>query len=75
MTGSELNYKTRAKDTGKLIQVQEYEVENKLNYKSYRWRSIRSWNQLPQDITSITSIQEFKFKLKAWVVENISTYP
>ena len=75
MTGSEYNYKTRAKDAGKLRQVQEYKVENELNYKSYRWRSIRSWNQLPQDITSITSIQEFKFKLKAWVMENISIHP
>ena len=28
ITGSEYNYKTRAKDAGKLRQVQEYKVEN-----------------------------------------------
>ena len=46
MTGRDYNYKTRAKDAGKLRIVPEYKLDHDLNLKSFRWRSIRSWNQL-----------------------------
>ena len=49
MAVTDYNYKTRAKDSGKLRLVSEYKVDHELNLKSYRWRSIRSWNQLPLD--------------------------
>ena len=55
MAGIEYNYKSRAKDAGKLRVVVGYKLDSELNFKSYRWRSIRYWNQLPQDITSSTS--------------------
>ena len=75
MTGRDYNYKTRAKDAGKLRIVPEYKLDNELNLRSYRWRSIKSWNQLPLNITSITSLAKFKVQLKARVKNNVDIYP
>ena len=75
MTGRDYIYKTRAKDAGKLRIVPEYKLDHDLNLKSFRWRSIRSWNHLPLNITSITSLDKFKVQLKAWVKNNIDIYP
>ena len=33
--------------------VSDYKAEHELNMKSYRWRSIKSWNQLPLDTVLI----------------------
>ena len=75
MAGTGYNYKTRAKDDGKLRIVTDYKLESELNLKSYRWRSIRYWNQLPKDITSIHNLYEFKWKLKTWILKNIEINP
>ena len=75
MAGTDYNYKTRAKDSGKLRLVSDYKVDHELNLKSYRWRSIRSWNQLPLDITSISSLSKFKVQLETWVQKNNDIYP
>ena len=57
MAGIEYNYKYRAKDAGKLRVVVGYKLDSELNFKCYRWRSIRCWNQFPQDITSTPNLQ------------------
>ena len=75
MAGTKYNYETRAKDAGKLRVVTEYKPDNDLNLKSYRWRSSRYWNQLPQDITSTKNLYKFKGKLKVWVLKNIDINP
>ena len=75
MAGTEFNYKTRAKDAGKLRHGADYIPDQGLNWKSYRWRSIRCWNQLPQEITLLTKLPKFKTKLKSWVLQNININP
>ena len=75
MAGTKYNYETRAKDAGKLRVVSDYKPDNSLNLKSYRWRSSKYWNQLPQDITSTKSLYKFKGKLKVWVLKNIDINP
>jgi hypothetical protein len=75
MAGTEYNYKCRAKDAGKLRVVAGYKIDSDLNIKSYRWRSIKCWNQLPQDITSTPNLYKFKVKLKAWVLKNVDLNP
>ena len=75
MAGTEYNYKSRAKDAGKLRVVAGYKIDSDLNIKSYRWRSIKCWNQLPQDITSTPNLYKFKVKLKAWVLKNVDLNP
>ena len=75
MAGSEYNYKTRAKDAGTLRLVSSYKPDCKLNIQSYRWRSIKCWNQLPQDITSTHNLYKFKVKLKTWVLKNVDLNP
>ena len=75
MAEPNFNYKTRAKEVGKLRNAADYTPKNELNLKSYRWRSMRYWNQLPADITLISSMPKFKAKLKTWVLENIAIHP
>ena len=75
MAGREFNYKTRAKDAGKLRHGADYIPDQGLNWKSYRWWSIRCWNQLPQEITLLTKLPKFKTKLKSWVLQNININP
>ena len=75
MLDTEYKYKTRAKDAKKLRLTANYKPDHELNLKAYRWRSIRSWNQLPTDIILINNLSEFKVKLKTWVQQNIDLYP
>ena len=75
MAEPNFNYKTSAKEAGKLRNAAGYTPKNELNLKSYRWRSMRYWNQLPADITLISSMPKFKAKLKNWVLENIAIHP
>ena len=63
MAGTDYNYNTRAKESGKLRVVSDYKPNNELNLKSYRWRSIRYWNKLPVTITRISNLSMFKFQL------------
>ena len=75
MTSYELHYQTRAKNAGKLSVVAEYVPEQGLNWKSYKWRSVRFWNQLPDTIRTMDKLTTFKAKLKSWVMLNIDINP
>jgi hypothetical protein len=44
MNSSELNYRTRAENPGKLRAVVDYISEQGLKWKSYKWRSKMYWN-------------------------------
>ena len=75
MSSSELHYNTRAENPGKLRVSAEYTPEQGLNWNSYKWRSVRYWNQLPPDITLINNLPKFKMKLKSWVLLDIDINP
>ena len=67
MTSTELNYRIRAENPGKLRTVADYIPE----HKSYKWRSTRFWNQLPPEIKLMNNLIQFKGKLKSWVMLNV----
>lgn len=75
MISTELNYLTRADNTGKLRVVADYTPNQGLNWKSFRWRSVRFWNQLPANIRTMNSLLKFKSHLKSWIVENVDINP
>lgn len=75
MTSTELNYRTRAENPGKLRTVADYIPEQGLNWKSYKWRSTRFWNQLPPEIKLMNNLIQFKGKLKSWVLLNVDVNP
>ena len=68
---SDIRYLTRFDRSEKLEVVAEYNPTVALNLKSFRWRSVNCWNQLPIQVRQIESISEFKPKLKKWIEENI----
>ena len=75
MTSTELNYRTRAENPGKLRTVADYIPEQGLNWKSYKWRSTRFWNQLPPEIKLMNNLIKLKGKLKSWVLLNVEVNP
>ena len=75
MSSTELNYKTRAENPGKLRTVADYIPEQGLNCKSYKWRSTRFWNQFPPEIKLMNNLLQFKGKLKSWVLLNVDVNP
>ena len=75
MTSRELSYVTRADNAGKLRVAEEYIPEQGLNWRSYKWRSVRFWNQLPTHIRTLNNLAMFKSKLKLWVLQNININP
>ena len=60
MASTELPYRTRAENPGKLRAVAEYIPEQGLNWNSYKWRSVRYWNQLPSEITLTSNLPKLK---------------
>ena len=75
MISTELNYLTRADNTGKLRVVADYTPKQGLNWKSFRWRSVQFWNQLPANIRTMNSILKFKSSLKSWIMKNVDINP
>ena len=75
MTSTELIYETRADNAGKLRVVADYIPVQGLTWKSYKWRSVRSWNLLPANIRTMKHLASFKSELKSWVLENIDINP
>ena len=75
MVDTSYGYRTRACEAGLLRQTAGYKPSHGLNLKSYRWRSISYWNQLPADIRTCKTLSKYKILLKQWVLENIDLYP
>ena len=42
-----------------------------LTLKSFRYRAVNSYNQVPLEIRESESLDTFKSKLKAWIMNNI----
>ena len=75
MISTELNYLKRADNTGKLRVVADYTPMQGLNWKSFSWRSVRFWTQLPANIRTMSSVMKFKSHLKTWIMENVDINP
>ena len=75
MINRDYGYQTRACDAGLLRQGAEYKPYHGLNTQSFRWRSIKLWNQLPANIRNIQTLSNFKTKAKDWVLKNINIHP
>ena len=71
MFTSERRYATRGENHGKLQLFSMNPPAQKLNCRSFRWRSLQTWNQLPANIRQIDNIDEFKSKLKTWIREHV----
>ena len=37
---------------------------------SYRWRTVRIWNSIPQEVKEIRKISSFKKNMKNWIIES-----
>ena len=64
-------YGTRTSHKRKLFSVGHQLPSNQLNWNSYRWRSVRSWNLLPREMRELDNVSEFKKQLKIWVRDNV----
>ena len=67
MFTTERRYATRGENHGKLQSSSVNPPNQILNCRSFRWRSLQIWNQLPSNIIQIDNIVEFKSKLKIWI--------
>ena len=43
-----------------------------LTENSYRWRTAKQWNALPDNLRKIGKLKQFKLRLRIWVKENVS---
>ena len=68
-------YNTRAKSMGNYRVFSEIKTPSDIALRSYRWRSVQSWNILPYEIKSIKNDVQFKKSLKVWIMGNIDIYP
>ena len=58
-------HRTRAASTGGL--VDNYRTTRDITKESFLVRSTKSWNLLPPETRQAENLQQFKFKLKAWI--------
>ena len=42
---------------------------------SFRWRTLREFNQIPAELRKVGTLKSFKTGLKKWIVLNIPIYP
>ena len=68
-------YNTRAKSMGNYRVFSEIKTPSDIALRSYRWRSVQSWNILTYKIKSIKNDVQFKKSLKVWIMGNIDIYP
>ena len=66
---NEHSYRKRLATTNNVLNEPNYRLE--LTNNSFRWRSAKLWNQIPNEIKMIDKVGSFKKKLKDWVVKNI----
>ena len=58
-------HRTRAASTGGL--VDNYKTTREITKESFLVRSTKTWNMLPPATRQAENMQQFKFKLKAWI--------
>ena len=71
MFSEEYSYRTRFASGGNLRVVGEGEVNLTITKQSFRFRATREWNDLPTELKHVDNLRQFKWKLKAWIKENV----
>ena len=64
-------YGSRSGQIGTLKVAESKVPVQRLNFESFKWRSVRFWNQLPMELRVMEHQENFKNKLKSWVREHI----
>ena len=72
MFTTERRYNTRGEGIGKLDCVAVNPPTLSINSRSFRWRTVQLWNQLPASLRQSKSLVDFKAKLKTWIRENVA---
>ena len=65
------NYVTRSSNSGNLKAVGQRVPSSQIYWNSFRWRSVRFWNQLPLELKNADNIRRFKNDLKTWIQDNV----
>ena len=65
------NYVTRSSNSGNLKAVGQRVPSSQIYWNSFRWRSVRFWNQLPLELKNVDNIRRFKNDLKTWIQDNV----
>ena len=63
-------YSTRQAETGLIRVLSKPKLE--LARDSFRWRAANCFNQLPSEIRLSIKVEEFKTKVKPWIIENVA---
>ena len=69
---SEFPYNTRLAESGALRLGPEFQAKLEITRRSFMHRGTSNYNSLPADLRKVRKIEEFKLKVKIWVVENCS---
>ena len=64
-------YLTRQAETGLIRVINKPKLE--LAKNSFRWRAANYFNKLPLDIRTCSKSEEFKVKVKPWILGNVDT--
>ena len=67
---SEFPYNTRLAESEAVRMGEDFQAKLDLTERSFMHRGTVSYNQLPTDLRKINRLEDFKSKLKNWVVEN-----
>ena len=66
-----VRYGSRSGQVGTLKAVGLKVPLQRVAFDSFRWRSVRFWNQLPAELRTLEHQVMFKRKLKSWVIQHI----
>ena len=66
------NYRTRASLTGCIVQNEKTTTD--ISKDSFLLKSTKMWNLLPPHIKQAATHQEFKWKVKAWIKQNVAQW-
>ena len=67
---SEFPHNTRLAESEAVRMGPEFQAKLELTENSFMNRGTVNYNKLSSDLRKISKIEEFKIKLKSWVVEN-----
>ena len=71
---SQFPYNTRQKTSNAIRIGPQFDARLDLAQKSFRWRSVKYWNNVPDSIRKITKTENFKKLLKNWVLNNVPVH-
>ena len=64
-------YRTRQESNGLIRLTKNCSFKSALARNSFMFRGINQYNQLPSEIRTSAKLEDFKFKAKMWIKENI----